>query len=68
MIGKLESDNFSAEDAAYAADHCGADWNEQAERKAKAISSSYRSEILEQLKEDGFTYDQAQYAVNALGY
>lgn len=35
LIGQLEFEEYSHEDAVYAVDHCGADWNEQALQKAK---------------------------------
>jgi hypothetical protein len=71
LIEQLEFDEFSTEDATYAADNCGADWNEQAALKAQQYldySSFSRNELIEQLEFDGFTKDQAEYGVKAVGY
>ena len=35
LIGQLEYEGFTTEEATYAVDNCGADWNEQAAKKAK---------------------------------
>lgn len=71
LIHQLEYDGYSTEDATYAADNCGADWNEQAAKCAKnylnAMSFS-RSGLIEQLEYDGFTPSQAEYGVSANGY
>lgn len=37
LIEQLEYEQYSHDDAVYAADNCGADWNEQAAKKHKAI-------------------------------
>ncbi|SHO46856.1 Ltp family lipoprotein [Anaerocolumna xylanovorans] len=71
LIKQLEFDGFSTEDATYAADNCGADWNEQAALKAQQYlnySSFSRSGLIEQLEFDGFTRKQAEYGSNAVGY
>ncbi len=46
LIEQLEYEQFSHEDAVYAADNCGADWNEQAAKKAESYLdfSSFFSE------------------------
>ena len=70
MIKQLEFDQFPHEDAVYAADHCGADWNEQAAKKAKLYMSTMafsRGALINQLKFDGFTTAQAKYGTNAVG-
>ena len=36
LIGQLEYEGFSTEDATFGADNCGADWNEQAAKKAQS--------------------------------
>ena len=36
LIGQLEYEQYSHDEAVYAADNCGADWNEQAVAKAKS--------------------------------
>ena len=71
LIKQLEYEGYSTEDATYAADHCGADWNEQAARSAKnylnAMSFS-RSGLIQQLEYEGFTASQAEYGASANGY
>ena len=70
MIGQLEFEGFSTEDATFAADHCGADWNEQAVGKAKSYlswTSFSRSGLIAQLEFEGFTQDQAEYAADQVG-
>lgn len=71
LIEQLEYEQFSHEDAVYAADHCGADWNEQAALSAKNyldLMSFSRDGLIEQLEYEGFTHDQAVYGVEANGY
>ena len=67
-----EWDGFTMEEAIYAADNCGADWNEQAVREAESdlkYSSYSRNGLIEELVEwDGFTQEQAEYAAAAVGY
>ena len=67
----MEYEGFSAEEATFAADSCGADWNEQAAKKAQDylnLSSFSRSGLIDQLKYEGFTNDQAEYGASAVGY
>ena len=55
----------------YAVDNCGADWNEQAAKKAKDymdIFSFSKEELIKQLEYEGFTYEQAVYGAAAVGY
>ena len=71
LISQLEYEKYSHEDAVYAADNCGADWNEQAAAKAKSyldISSFSRDRLIEQLEYEGFTHEQAEYGVTQNGY
>jgi RNA polymerase subunit RPABC4/transcription elongation factor Spt4 len=71
LITQLEFEGFSNEDATYAADNCGADWNEQAALKAEQYldySSFSRDGLIEQLEFEGFTSEQAEYGVTAVGY
>ena len=71
MIEQLEFEGFSTSEATYAADHCGADWNEQAAKKARQYleySAFSRSELIDQLEFEGFTYSQAVYGVGENGY
>ncbi|HTO16700.1 MAG TPA: Ltp family lipoprotein [Edaphocola sp.] len=71
LIKQLEYEGFSTEDATYAVEKCGADWNYQAERTAKdylEYSSFSRNKLIEQLEYEGFTYTQALSGVKAIGY
>lgn len=71
LIDQLEFEKYSTEDATYAADNCGADWNEQAAKKAQEYldySSFSKSGLMDQLEFDGFTSEQAEYGATAVGY
>lgn len=71
LIRQLEYEGYSTEEATYAADHCGADWNAQAAKKAKSyldFMSFSRSGLIAQLEFDGFTSEQAKYGAEANGY
>lgn len=71
LIEQLSFEGFSTEEATYAADNCGADWNEQAALKAQEYldySSFSRDGLIEQLEFEGFTSSQASYGVDAVGY
>ena len=71
LISQLEFDGFSTEDATYAADNCGADWNAQAASKAGDYldyTSFSREGLIEQLEFDGFSAEQAEYGATAVGY
>lgn len=71
LIHQLEYEGYSTEDATYAADNCGADWNEQAAKCAKNYldtMSFSRSGLIQQLEYEGFTPSQAEYGVSANGY
>lgn len=57
---------FSKAAAKYAAENCGADWNEQAVGAAK-LYKTYglsRNGMIEQLKRDGFTEDESVYGAD----
>ena len=71
LIKQLEFEEFSTEDATYAADNCGADWKEQAALKAQQYldyTSFSRNGLIKQLEFEGFTKEQAEYGVNEVGY
>lgn len=71
LIEQLEYEKYSHDDAVYAADNCGADWNEQAVKCAKNYLDTMpfsRDELIEQLEYEGFTHDQAVYGVEQNGY
>lgn len=65
-------EGYSEEDATYAADNCGADWNEQAAKCAENyldFMSFSRDGLIEQLvRFEGYTQEQAEYAAAAVGY
>lgn len=67
LIDQLEYEKFLHEEAVYAADNCGADWNKQALNKAESYLSfsafSYRG-LVDQLKYEKFTDEQAIYAAD----
>ena len=71
LVKQLEFEGYSENEATYAADHCGADWNEQAVRSAKqymSLMAFSRSGLIKQLEFDGYTSDQAAYAATQCGY
>lgn len=71
LIDQLEFEGFSNREATYAADHCGADWNQQATLKAQEYleySAFSRSELIDQLEFEGVTHSQAVYGVEENGY
>lgn len=71
LIDQLEFEGYTTEEATYAADNCGADWNEQAARMAQDYlnSSSFsRQGLIDQLVFEGFTQEQAEHGVSAVGY
>lgn len=71
LIEQLEFEGFSDSEATYAADNCGADWNEQAALKAQQYleySAFSKEKLIEQLEFEGFTHSQAVYGVEENGY
>lgn len=71
LIEKLKENGFSAEEAAYGADNCGADWNEQAARVAQDYVElrsdfSTRSILIRQLIYIGFTQEEAEFGADAV--
>lgn len=71
LVEQLEYEGYSNEDAVYAANNCGADWNEQAAKSAEIyldIMVFSKNELIEQLQYEGFTYDQAVYGATQNGY
>ena len=69
LVEQLQFEGYTAEEAEYAADHCGADWKEQAVGKGKIYMQtadlSY-TRLIEQLQHDGFTAEEAEYAVDQI--
>ena len=71
LVEQLEYEGYSTEEAVYAVDNCGTDWNEQAALKAQEyldVMSFSRSGLIDQLMYDGFSSEQAEYGVTAAGY
>jgi len=64
LIEQLEFEGYSNEEAVYAAENCGADWNEQAVLSAmqylKTMAFS-KDGLVEQLEYEGYTHEQATY-------
>ena len=70
LIDQLTYEGYSTSAATYAADHCGADWNDQALKSAKDylnVSAFSKSGLKEQLTYEGFTSSQADYGVSKCG-
>ena len=71
LIDQLEFEGYTTAEATYAADNCGADWNEQAAKSAQnylSFMAFSRSGLIDQLEYEGFTHDQAVYGVTQNGY
>jgi SOS response regulatory protein OraA/RecX len=70
LIKQLKYEGFTTEQAEYAVDNCGADWNEQATLKAKSYldysAFSYNG-LVKQLKYEGFTQQEAEHGVDNSG-
>ena len=64
LVEQLIFEGFSESEATFAADNCGADWNEQAALAAKQYLDIFqfsKEELIAQLEHDGFTHDQAAF-------
>ncbi|MBD7957606.1 Ltp family lipoprotein [Microbacterium sp. Sa4CUA7] len=71
LIGQLEYEGFSTEDAAFGADNAGADWNAEAAETAASYleySSFSRQSLYDQLAYEGFTDAEIQFGLAAVGY
>ena len=71
LIEQLEFDEYSNDEATYAADNCEADWNEQAVKSAKQYLDAMafsRQSLIEQLEFDGYSNDEATHGAEANGY
>ena len=71
LIDQLKFEGYTAEEAKYGADHCGADWMEQAVKSAESYleySAFSREGLIDQLEFEGFTHEQAVYGVEQNGY
>lgn len=71
LIDQLEYEKFTTKQATYGVDNCGADWNEQAAKKAQSYldtGSFSREQLINQLEYEKFTTEQAEYGVSQVGY
>ncbi|WP_091106883.1 Ltp family lipoprotein [Geodermatophilus dictyosporus] len=71
LIEQLEFEGYATDDATWAVDSLGVDWNEQAARSAGeylSFTSFSRSGLVEQLEFEGFTPEQAEYGVSQAGF
>ncbi len=68
LISQLSLHGFSHDDATFAAEHCDADWNQEAEETAKRLLHSHyysRMGLIRQLKDyEGYTYAEACYGAD----
>lgn len=67
LIEQLEYEGFTKSEAKYAVNNCGANWKEQAVKKAEQYlknQSFSKSGLIEQLEYEGFTAKQARYGAN----
>lgn len=71
LIGQLEYEGYSTEEATFGADNAGADWNAEAAEKAASYldySSFSRQGLYDQLAFEGFTDAEIQFGLAAVGY
>lgn len=67
LIEQLEYEKYTTEEATFAANNCGADWNKQALKKALQyldIIPYSRQGLIDQLKYDNFTEKEAAYGAD----
>ena len=71
LVRHLQAEGFSLSNAAYAADHCGADWDRQAVRCVRLYLSERPfplRRLIERMMKEGFTEAQARYGASKNGY
>lgn len=71
LIEQLKYEGYTESESEYAADNCGADWNQQAAKCAKDYLDTMpfsRQGLKDQLIYEGFTDSQAEYGVTSVGY
>ena len=71
LIGQLEFEGYSTEEATFAVDHVTVNWNEQCARVARSyleFTAFSRQGLHDQLEYEGFTEEQIQYGLQAVGY
>ena len=70
LIKQLEYEGYTNAEATYAANNCGANWNEQALKSAKnylSFSAFSYSGLIGQLQYEGFTPSEATFGVDNCG-
>lgn len=71
LIGQLEYEGFSTDDAAFGADNSGADWNAECAEKAQSyldMTSFSRDGLYDQLAYEGFSAEQIEFGLATVGY
>lgn len=71
LIGQLEYEGFSTEDATFGADNAGADWNAECAESAQSYldySSFSREGLADQLAYEGFLPAEIEFGLAAVGY
>lgn len=71
LIAVLEKSGYTPEEAAFAAENCGADWYKEASRCAKELlefSTFTKEALIFQLQIKGFTPEEAEYGAEQNGY
>lgn len=71
LIGQLEFEGFSPEEATFGADNSGADWNAEAAEKAASyleLTTFSREGLYDQMAFEGFTDAEIQFGLAAVGY
>jgi hypothetical protein len=71
LIGQLEYEGYSTEDANFGANNAGADWNAEAAEKTASyleFSSFSRQGLYDQLVYEGFTDAEIQFGLAAVEY
>lgn len=67
LLDILDLEGYSHEDVIYALDNCGADWNEEAVERTEillSIGDLSQEDLTGLLIDEGFTAEQAEYAVS----
>lgn len=70
IVAVLESEGYSHDDAVYAADKLGVDWNTKAAEMAAQYVDTMeftRDDLIDQLEYEGFTREQAEAGATAVG-
>lgn len=71
LIGQLEYEGYSTEDATFGADSAGADWNAEAAESAQSYldySAFSREGLYDQLAYEGFSAEEIEFGLSAVGY